>query len=39
LNAKEIGSAKFGCEYIRFVSAHEAENENGLNGETFPDDE
>ena len=39
LTAKEIASVKCGCVYIVLVPAHEAEKENGLKGETSPDDE
>jgi hypothetical protein len=38
LKAREIGSPKFVCAYIEFVSAQEAEKENELKGETLPEE-
>jgi hypothetical protein len=39
LKAKGMVSARCGCGYIWFVSAHEAEKENGLKGETSPEEQ
>jgi hypothetical protein len=38
LKTKVSGSARFGCVYREVVSAHEVEKENGLNGETSPEE-